>query len=883
MKFFIILTISLFSMTILAFSEVLVASNVYGVGSGLNNQRTIVRDSAGNLYIAYSGYDGANYQIYIAFSSDDGATWNPTWATITSNTYDDIQPTLAIDSNDTLHIVWMGNMTSAGGNDADLMYRKYPGGTNTAICTYSSYPGAHCPSMAVGPDDDVYVAYTGCPSSWEVRYLHYDRTTDTWDAPENIGVMTPSRFPSIEVDSLNQPHILYRNTFGSNYRLAHRMKIGGVWHGFNGANRDTVDIFTTASSKTEHTSLYIDTRNNVHCVWDWNENFGANPDTVRYRKYDTGTSSWGAEMWLWGNGIADAHITYSGDVVVDETGNVYVFYHDNDSVFVAISHDNGLTFPIDSVLTHISRCRYPNARGSKYPLFNRVYDDCIDFVYTWYSADSSMSYLMFDNLCGIASETTSVCANFIEPAESSITSCSDQQISLGIGCCGDTVVIHSDSMSVEFFDSSISDWRPVYEVSHSQGHSPADSLDTLLSHWIWSEPGPSFASDHDDWFRVFIHYDYPCTNPDSAVITIHCDNKAYIYVNNDSCFNPAYYDTWVDTTNGGSLATYWWRLYCFNDIVDYLHGGVDTIYIRGHNISSIAGLQFQILVRCSNCCGAIDTNSIQFTVNSSTYTISNPELSWDDDSILTFTPIAPDTFENNDTITACLIAAEDTCTGSLDSTICKIFFVDLQPPVIMNIYPPPDTTISDTLPTISFELLDSFSGLDTSTIVFMVDSILDTSAICWAGSTWALNWTPDFAFSRGDTIQICVSATDSTAYCDDNVLDTCWNIYIEACAPASVWIICPADTCGFLSACENQAIIFGMWDSTGVEIDTHRVYYSAIVHHLSGTTDTIVPTAIFTSYGDTIAAEFFSTWWDNDSVTIILDSLFTTDGCKTIP
>ncbi len=881
-------TIILFStifLVSLSIGAVLVASNVYGVGSGLNNQRTIVRDSVGNLYIAYPGYDGANYQIYIAFSSDDGATWNPTWATITSGTSTNIQVSLAIDSYDTLHLVWMGNMASTGSNDADLMYRKYPGGTNTAICTYSAYPGAHCPSIAVGPDDDVYVAYTGCPSSWEVRYLHYDRTTDTWDAAEDIGVATPSRFPSIEVDSLNQPHILYRNTFGSNYRLAHRMRIGGVWRGFNGADRDTVDVFLTASSKTEHTSLYIDVRNNLHCVWDWNENFGVNPDTVRYRKYDMGSSSWGAELWLFGNGPADAHITYSGDVVVDEIGNVYVFYHDNNSVFVAISNDNGLTFPIDSALTHISMCRFPNARGSKYPLFNRVDDECIDYVYTWYSSDSAMSYLMFDNLCGFpAEETTIVCANFIEPAESSITSCEDQQITLGIGCCsGGTMIIHSDSLSVEYFDSTMSDWRPVYEVPHSQGHSPSDSLDTLLSHWVWSEPGPSFLSDHDDWFRVIISYPFSCSHLDSAVITVHCDNKAYIYVNNDSCFNPAYYDTWVDTTNGGSLATYWWRLYCFDDILDYMHGGVDTIYIRGHNISSIAGLQFQILAICSECCGEIDSTLIELTVNGTPYHTPDAELAWDGDSILTFTPSAPDTFEDGDTITACLTFAGDTCGGVLDSIICRTFFVDLFPPVVSGIVPSPDSTISDTMPTVDFCLFDSVSGLDTTSIVFSVNGIPITPSVSWTGTYWNVMWSSTFPFGRGDTVDICVRATDSTDYCDDNLLDTCWSIYIRPCTDALAWIICPFDSFGFWSACSTQGLTFGMWDSTGAIIDTARVYFTGIIRHTYGTSDTIAPSAFYIFFGDTVLATTYGSWTNGDTVIITLDSLFTTDGCKTVP
>ncbi|MCD6418283.1 hypothetical protein J7M00_05820 [bacterium] len=44
---------------------------------------------------------------------------------------------------------------------------------------------------------------------------------------------------------------------------------------------------------------------------------------------------------------------------------------------------------------------------------------------------------------------------------------------------------------------------------------------------------------------------------------------------------------------------------------------------------------------------------------------------------LSFFSIASDTFEDGDTITACLTAAEDTCGGTIDSTICRTFFCGL--------------------------------------------------------------------------------------------------------------------------------------------------------------------------------------------------------------
>jgi len=845
-----------------SFAGVIVADSVFSAGSGLNNQRTIVRDSDGNLYIAYPKNYLGYYHIFIAFSSDGGATWDPHWATITSGDKHNIQVSLAIDSYDTLHLVWVGNLTSIGSNNGDLMYRKYPGGTNTVICAYSGYPGAHCPSIAVGPDDDIHVVYSGCPSGWRVRYLHYDRATDSWDPPEDVGTHTPSRWPSVEIDSDNDVHLIYRNQPAAHYRTAHREKTGGSW-----LPVEQIDIHLNS---VEYSSIYIDKWDNIHATWVFRNTFYGNPDTVRYRRYNNSAATWETIYSIFGT---DTSLTYCGDVVVDTMGIVYVFYHNFDSVYLSVSYDGGLSFPVDSAVSDTLGCRYPNARGSNYPEFNRVYDECIDFVYTWRNPTEGVNYLIYDNLCGISpAESTIVCAEFIEPLESSFTSCSDQEISVWIDCCPgtDTIIVRSDTNTVEFFDSTTMSWQPSFAPPPTMWLSQTH-IDSAV--WVWTDdyPAPTY---HGDWFRTIINSD--CDYIDTAYIAIQCDNKAYIYVNG----------VYVDTTDGnpGTGSRGWRTRYEF-DLTAFIHGGEDTVTIMGYNSSGQAGLIFEIVVVCDSlCCGEIDTSSLELTVNEDSFTISDPELLWDGTSILTFAPIPPDTFEDGDTISACLISAADTCGGTIDSVICRTFFVDLSAPVIFNISPAPDTITEDSLPTVEFLLFDSLSGLDTSSILFYVDSIVYTPEISWADSCWHISWTPSSPFSPGDTVEVCVYAEDTTDYCEDNILDSCWIFYINPCVPALTWLICPPETSfAFWSSCSSQVATFGMWDPTGSEIDTRRIYFTGIIQHNSGITDTIIPSMRFTFEGDTVIATTYWHYEDGDTVEIILDSLFTTDGCRTVP
>ncbi|MBN1756537.1 hypothetical protein JW877_10065 [bacterium] len=839
-------------------SAVLVARNVHPSAAGLNNQRQIVRDSSGKLYIAYPGYDGAHWQIFIACSDDNGATWDPLWATITSNALDDLQVTLAIDSHDTLHLVWKGNLAS---NDADLMYRKYPGGSNYSICNSTSYPGANCPSLAVGPNDDLHVAYSGCPSSWSIRYLHFNRSTGTWDPPENVSFLNPSRWPSIEADSANDVHIIYRNQPASHYRVAHKAKISGIWQ--------PVEQLDILLNSVEYTSLFIDNQENLHATWVYRNTFYGNPDTVKYRRYNDNTGTWEGVRRIFGTTLS---LTYDGDVVVDTSGNIYVLYHIFDSCFVTKSTDNGVTFSGDSCFTSFLGSRYPNARGSKYPPFNRVTDGCLDVVYTWTHPDSMVSYLVYDNLCGIIpeeEETTWLCANFIEPNENSYSSCSDQQIVLNVGCCdiGDSMRFISNTNSVEFLDSTTMTWEPAF--------APDPSIWLSLTHipdavWIWTDdyPAPSY---HGDWFRSIINSG--CSEIDSAWIGVQCDNQATVYMNG----------TYVDTTHGNSGSGYagWRTRYEFN-LTPYMHGGLDTLTFIGFNSGGQAGLIFEVFVLCKGaCCGEIEPAGFEFSVNGESFFISDPELSFDGDSLLTFTPLPPDTFGNGDTIHACLLNAADTCGGVLDSVICRYFFIDLLPPAIRGIQPAIDTTITDTTFILEFFLHDSLSGLDTTSIFLNVNGMEITPLIDWQDSLWYLNWSPPSAFRRGDTINICLVASDTTDYCPDNVLDTCWSFYIQPCVPIETWLLCPATT--DWSSCTTQVSRFGARDSTGFGIDTSKVFFSAIIQHAPGILDTIIPDHTFRYSDDTLFIDVRGEWEDGDTVTVILDSLFSNDGCKTIP
>ncbi len=126
--------------------------------------------------------------------------------------------------------------------------------------------------------------------------------------------------------------------------------------------------------------------------------------------------------------------------------------------------------------------------------------------------------------------------------------------------------------------------------------------------------------------------------------------------------------------------------------------------------------------------------------------------------------------------------------------------------------------------------------------------------------------------------------------CDSFFSDTFHIVALPCCAPAITWVECPLP-CWNFSSCADQTAMFGIIDTSGVGIDTMRVFFSEIILHIHGDTDTITlnePSTELSFSGDiaeldSIVANITDIWMDGDSIVIMLDSVFSNDGCKIFP
>ena len=121
--------------------------------------------------------------------------------------------------------------------------------------------------------------------------------------------------------------------------------------------------------------------------------------------------------------------------------------------------------------------------------------------------------------------------------------------------------------------------------------------------------------------------------------------------------------------------------------------------------------------------------------------------------------------------------------------------------------------------------------------------------------------------------------------CDTETTST-WIFTIgPCCKPALTSIGCPYPNCYSFTSCNPQPVSFIISDTTGQTINHSRTYFTIRVYHSGGGSDTYSITGdspAITWSGDTAEIDWTSIS-DGDSVVITLDSLFTDEGCRTVP
>jgi len=322
--------------------------NTTNIGSTYsNNERTATRTSDGKLHVVYTtGDDSIN--VWYACSSDNGATWTNTKIS-TNDTLTEFTPCISSDSENNIHVVWA---EGSGTVCRQLRYREYDGSWGTIENLSNNYDYAYYePSLAVDSHDNLHLVYlSNC--SIHNTYLHpYHMETvfGEWQTPEQIINTSYSvEEPTLAIDYNDYLHVACRNKTLS-YDLLYINKTN-KWNDLITVSEPTYFDFQTSPS------IAIDSENNIHLSWIAHEGVSLENRGVIYCNYTTQwntpinitdiSNSWSSLPFLSVDINDTVHLMFYGNFTGTDTWNLrYVNSSNWNSVINLTNYGNNQKQP----------------------------------------------------------------------------------------------------------------------------------------------------------------------------------------------------------------------------------------------------------------------------------------------------------------------------------------------------------------------------------------------------------------------------------------------------------------------------------------------------------------------------------------------------------
>jgi hypothetical protein len=314
----------------------------------------MVVDSQGNIHIVwldYSNYFGSGtdgsifYRYYDVFTETWSGTYfisDETGAGIVS-----VNPALAIDSEDNLHVVW-GDTSSYGGSDADkdIMYRCRNATTQlwgtTEVVSTESTGTSHGADIAVDHDGNVSVVWIDATDYGGAGSLDNDiffkqrlLATDTWTTTEVVSTLSDSGSDDValDIDSEGKVHVVWSSTennygAGPDWDLVYSIydPAGDTW-----SSTELLTYFSGDYSRKN--SIRIDEEDNVHLCWEEKEDIQGSGDAdidIAYMRYIDSASTWGMVDIVSKESSVTSYCTETHGLEIDSEGNVHITWYDQD-------------------------------------------------------------------------------------------------------------------------------------------------------------------------------------------------------------------------------------------------------------------------------------------------------------------------------------------------------------------------------------------------------------------------------------------------------------------------------------------------------------------------------------------------------------------------
>jgi len=267
---------------------------------------TIIADSFDNIYVAWSDptdvgdLGGTDRDIFYNVYDEGTDTWKGMTLVSEDSSSVSVEPCLAVDSKNYVHLVWTDSTDILGaGSDYDIFYKKLLSSfsiwSSTQVVSEESTDNSRDGSMCIDSEDSIHVVwydetdYLSSGTDLDIFYKYYDSLKSSWTPTEVLSVYAdaPSALPIITVDDSDTLHLVWEDQtdyggIGSDWDIVYQYKDknSNLWSQLALVSLDP-------DSESYVPTILVDKFNHIHIAWYDNTDYlGSDADyDIFYRKF----------------------------------------------------------------------------------------------------------------------------------------------------------------------------------------------------------------------------------------------------------------------------------------------------------------------------------------------------------------------------------------------------------------------------------------------------------------------------------------------------------------------------------------------------------------------------------------------------------------------
>jgi BNR repeat-like domain len=305
----------------------------------------IAVDSFDNLHVVWYDDTPGNSEIYYKKSTDEGKTWTAS-RRLTWTSGESVSPDLALDSADSLHLVWEDGTP---GNYEIYYMRSTDYGVNWTSAQRLTWTSGESGGAAIAVDSSgkLHVAWhDDTPGNFEIYYKKSNDGGATWGASQRLA-RTPdeSVAPDIIFQSPGNIHVVWEDYTPGNNEIYYRKSsdLGATW--------GKTQRLTWTSGGSLVPLIALDPSDNLHLIW---QDMTPGESEIYYKKSTNQGKTWTASKRItWASGS-----TLPSGLAADSFGNLHVVWAFGSlipyEVYYKKSTDGGATWTTSQRLTWTS-------------------------------------------------------------------------------------------------------------------------------------------------------------------------------------------------------------------------------------------------------------------------------------------------------------------------------------------------------------------------------------------------------------------------------------------------------------------------------------------------------------------------------------------------